>query len=648
MKICSVIILLFALISNTFAGDCKTHRSLTRAEQIASLGPGGELDLLDLDLFDGGSFVAGYDYKVEPAYTAGLYSRTDGYMITTELTPKTDIDVRGDDVLTLSGGMKHDTQVHFIRYFRDPCRAMLTKPYSPKRIPFKADTALSDKFNIGDYFIFRGSIGFIASGEMLALMGPSFMGLTIGGSYLLEGIYQAHIVRMDKTHVRLKIVAQRGYAAEGAVGVGIEPQFNVFNVKFLDNGLENLVDIKPIEMKANLNAGKVFLVDYVLDLSDHDVARAYEAVIKKVKSFKSLSLAAPFRKIKDVEANVILNLAPLEDLYRQDYSLGRKDRISRNLRTNAEQKAYTFGLYLGAKILGFNIERETDTLKMSLKTADDQTEKYLLKAWDRNWDGKIFFGWKSSKHEDGIRILLKGDKDFDDITPVNLIKHITEKRTRLSYNKFLKIKKLMKKAMPISVFDMIPWEKWQQKKKETHLNFGMRFELHMGPESLMKAPNLKIPEIKVFFKDHLKSKGLTPEDYFTRQSDESGPSIEEQFESSLHQMAKNLEKVLDQGIPMTKRMDNIAKLRSNVLFSQSGLSFMMGLIPQRMGEWFNVNLIISSNQSSIDFTYGDEEISKLYKKVLTIKAALDDESVDLIRDAESVSTVGSGLLSPAE
>lgn len=629
--------MLLVSTSLSFAGKCKSRRDLTRAEQIASLSPGGELDLVDIDLFPGGSFVAGYDYKVEPAYTAGLYSRVDGWLIETKLTPEKNIDLDTDDVFKVTGGLRLKTQATFIRFFKDPCLAMLSKPYSPFRIPFRATTALSEKFNVSDYFLFRSSAGYIINGEILALLGSPYWGLTLTGSFYLEGFYQAHMVRMDKDHVRLKILAQRGTLVEGGAGFGPKPEFDIFKVKVLDNGLEDLADAKMIELKAGVHQGKVFLVDYVLNLRDPEVAKAYDSVLSKMKGLKSLALARPFQKVKEVEADVVLNLSPLEELYKLDYSIGRTDRIKRNLRTNAEQNAYSFGLYLGNDALGFETKRDTDTAKISLRNEED-TEKYLLKSWDHQNKGKVLFGWIQAKHEEGLRILLRGtDDDFNDLVPVNFVKHISDKKTHFNYNSLKKLTKTLRKALPHEVFQSIPWHQWHQDKKETLRNFGLRFELHMSPEGLLKSPTYTEQELKVFFKDHMLRHGLTPEDFFSQPLHEDMPTIDEQYKRSLNTMVKNLSQVLNQKIPMKKRLDFIAKLRDNILFSDTGLSFMMNLSPENLLQWYHVDLKISSNKSSIDFSYGDDSISKLYKKVLTIKAALDDEALDLIREAESIS-----------
>ena len=68
----------------------------------------------------------------------------------------------------------------------------------------------------------------------------------------------------------------------------------------------------------------------------------------------------------------------------------------------------------------------------------------------------------------------------------------------------------------------------------------------------------------------------------------------------------------------------------------------MALRPEKMKQNYHFDLDISSNEAIIDYSYGDSELSSLYKKILTIKAALDDDALDLLREAESISLPKAG------
>lgn len=613
------------------------------AEQIASLSPSGDLDLIDIDLFPGGSIVAGYEYDVEPAYTKGLYLRTDRWLVGAKAVPGTSIGLTDDIDLSLSAGGRHQTEARFIRFMKDPCEAMFAKPYSPKRIPLKSKIALGPLFKKGDYFLFRGSVGFVTSAEILSLLGSSMWGIGLSGSYLMEGFYQLHIVRLDDQRVRLKIVGHRGRSIDASVGLGLEDEFEVFGVSIIDKQIERFVNTKPVKIKSTFNRSKIFMVDYVLDLTDPEVSSAFENVLRKVKDFRQIDLAGPFKKQKDIEASLLLDLSPLEDLYRNDYQASNVSRIKRNLRTTSEQNTYGFGLHVGNKLLGFKIDGGVATAKMGIRNPDDLLEKFLLRSWERSTESRFMYKWSRTRKEDGLRALFRTDAEFKELTPVNVVRHMRQRKNRFTYSDYERMFLMMRKALPVEIFKDIPWENWKQKPGEKYFNFGLRYEILMTPESILEAPELSPEEIKFFFRDFMKKKGLVPSDFITEvQHDGDTSSQEGSFNSSLHHMAARLSKALDKKRSLLERLEIITRLRMNLLFAQSGLGFLMSLEPEKMKKLYHLDLDISSNEAVIEYSFGEPEISDLYKKILTIKAALDDDALDLLREAESLSIIPAG------
>lgn len=631
------------------AGYCRSERTLSAAEQIANLDPKFDLDLVDLDLFPGGSVVAGYEYEVEPAYTDGLYSRSDSWQIGMKAIPGRDF---GSTRLSL--GVQTKTEATFIRFFKDPCKAMTAKPYSPKHIPMNAKRALSSRFDVGDYFLFRGSMGFVASSEIFSMLSSSFWGAGLSGSYLMEGFYQLHVVRLNENEIRLKVIAHRGKTLGASFGLGYENEFTVFGIEILNDQLERFVNTKPIKVNANIGHAKVFMVDYVLNLTDPEVAEAFNELLPQAKDFRNLNLLAQFKN--GIDEDLLLDLTGLENIYRRDFEAGSVSRLKRNLRTTSDQRSYGFGLDVGNKILGFELDRGNSSSNMSIPRANDFMDRYVLESWEKKVENRFLYSWRKTKNNQGLRTLYRADSNFKNLEPINVVRFINQKKNRLTYKHFNKMKLSLKKSLPREVFAKIPWEQWQQKPNEKHLNFGLRYELVLAPEVFLNVPELSEKEIKVLFKDYLASKGLEAHDFFAgigNSDDEDNEQFEEStyeedneiqgfipeitMKLSLRKMARKLSRALDRNLPFSERIEHFNDLRTNKLFHQAGVSFLLSFNPDKTQYWYNLDLNISSNQSKIDFTYGDRTIAELYKKIITIKAALDDEGLDLIREAESLS-----------
>lgn len=644
MRILVVLLILGAWSpsSATAALECESGKKLSYAEQIARLDPKFDLDLVDFDFLNGGGAVAGYEYEVEPAYANGLYSRTDRWKIDTKAVPSDVFEISEGFDVSGAAGLKFAAEARFIRFVKDPCQAMTLMPYTPRRMPLRARRAIGEKFNIGDYFFFRGSSAFVASAEVLSMLSSGFWGAGFSASYLLEGFYQLHIVRLNETQIRMKVLGHRGQRGSASVKVGWQGDFEVFSVSALDNGLEKIVNTTPIRLSANKSKANIFMLDYVLDLSDPDVAAAFDKVLANASGFKQLRLANPFKDQGDLTGMLLLDLSPLEKLFQEDRRAGNIGRLKRNLRTSSSQTSAGWGVDLGNRIFGWEWDKQSADSVMHVRNDDNSVRRYLLRAWETRSEGRFLYNWSKTKKRAGMRALFETDKNDKNARPINLVSFLTRKKNRLSHGKFLKIKKKLKKALPDAVFKMIPWRKWGQEPSDKYTNFGMRYDFVVAPEALTEAPQLSAEEIGRMFTDHTFKKGLGYEDFFwrhrsVRERIQRWVSPQEQFEESLEIFSRWMAELLNKKTPFKRRMKVLGRLKSNELFQASGLGFLMTLLPDRMQELYHLNIYLSANESKVEFNYGDSRLSALYKKLLTIKAALDDDGLDLLREAQSLS-----------
>jgi hypothetical protein len=254
-------------------------------------------------------------------------------------------------------------------------------------MPLRAAKAIGKDFNVGDYFLFRGSVGFVASAEIMVLLAPTW-GLGLSAGYLLEEAYQLQIVRLNQKKSRLKVVGRRANTLSAGPSFGFLGQFEVFPGNPLSDLIEREVNLRPIRVNASYARSDIFIADYVLDLSNPAVAGAFERVLLKLRNLKSIRQLRPFER--DVDENFLLDLTSLEDLYRRDIQNDTVARIRRNLRASSDQDIYGIGLDVGNKIVGFKANGAISEAEMTISQPDESLEWYLLKMWSRNADGPVF------------------------------------------------------------------------------------------------------------------------------------------------------------------------------------------------------------------------------------------------------------------
>ena len=632
----SIILLSF---NEVYAGwVCPGPKSTFLAQQLANIEVDIKAKLPELEFLKSGRFASAVEYEVEPAFTNGLYFRKDMWKFAKLNYLPTDSNIFNEN-LSLSGqiGPQLEIEATFIRLFQDPCDAMSSRFYLPNRMPLKSHIAAGNLFKSGDFFEFKGSLAFMASAELLRLVSTNPWGITLGASYLGKGEIQIQMIRLQKKSVRLKVIVHRTQSVGVSAGLGYKDVVEVFMFKPLDKQLKKLF-ADPVKVGVSVAADKVMMVDYVLDLGDPEVARAYNEVFLKMKDFDILNIANPLIKDSELEENLIVDLTPLENIYRDDFQNNSVGRIKRNLRASSKQKSGGIGFSLGNKFFGFEYNNSLATGKMSVREPNDELNKYLLRSWDNAHNGRAFFSWSRSSQDQGLRTLYATDPDFNVTAPVNVVHFKNKKKNRISYKDFQSIRTLIKKALPADVESQIPWGDWTQGPNEKFTNFGLRYQLVMAPEVFSHLPEIKKDELEILLRDYLKSKGLTAWDFYPNYNvnDTVGGELDKLFESDIRQFARLLEQVMDKKRTIFNRIDSITKLRRNIVFLDSGLGFIMALRPNLMKNLFALDINISSNESKIDFQYGTPDIATLYKKLLTIKAALDNSTYDLLREAESI------------
>lgn len=615
---------------------CEGRRALSYAEQLANLGPGFDLDLLDAELFPGGSVVSGYEYEVEPAFTDGLYARFDRWKIGSQLIP-TDTDEMRDESgsSTFGVGAKGSIEASFVRFFKNPCEAGLSKPYAPNRAPLKSKHAIGSKFLVGDYFIFKSQVGFVVSLDILKLLGTPLWSANLGGSYLVDGAYQVYIIRQDQDHIRFKVLARRGRDLSLGLRVGWSGEFDVFKVSALDRQLKRQVNPEPLKVAFHDTNAQVFLVDYVLNLRDPMVARAFDTVVRKMGTFENIRLASPFRDTTELEQALLLDLSPLEELYRSDSQNGDVSRIVRNLRTSSRQDGRSAGIDFGNKILGFEYDATSSTSRMTLRNSDDSLERYLLRSYDRTFDGH--FAWSFSRlfQKKSFEMLLKANDDFSELKAINVVQTLEKKDKKLKYSEYLQIKKGLKKLLPLVVFEKIPFHLWEHQSQQALENFGLRSQIVLNPRLILDSPKMSPDEIVELYRSYIAQKGFAARDFYSDVPHGRGGkrTAEEQYRFSLRNIADRLSRASDPTLPDLERLENFMSLRLNSLFAQTGLGFLLTLRPEQSVRY---DLNMSANSARIDFAIGDSSIADFYRKLLSIKAALEDDGLDLRREAESL------------
>lgn len=609
-------------------------RNVSRVLQNVEIDVG--LNPIDLEFLDGGSLVAGYEAQSEPAYFNGLYSRTDTWKVKTEGMP----DFRLNADTLINSGVRHEVEASFIRHFKDSCEAKTTIPMWPNRSPLTAARALSPDFKIGHYFVFKAGVGFVVSAETIKMLGVPGLGVSLKGEYLLEGYYQIHVMRINEKQIRLKVLARRGKEKDVSLNVGIQGEFKIWNVKVDRAGYKRLLNPDPIKVFYNKTHASVFMVDYLLDMTEPKVAAAFDKMVNKAINYKAIQLAIHFKDVKEIERSLLMNIAPLETLYASDFQTANIGRIQRNIRSSATLDSNIWGVEIGNRIAGIGYENGSSVSRINFREANDDISRYLLTTNETQVDALWLFSWGRVITQRKMQSLFETNEEDKTVKPLEMVLTVEKKDKRLSLREFAKVRKILLKTISDQVYVNIPFQDWKQDTGKA-LNFGMRLSVTLFPEAILSAPVLSAKELMVSYPRYLSEKGLKPTDFF---SDTTGTgrngqrvSAEDKFKKGIKEIAEKLSYSFNNIRTDSDRIEKFLELQKNPIFSQTGFGFLMSIAPDKIKDWFIVNLDMSADGKKLQYIYGTLERSNLFRKILSIKAALDDEDLDLRREAESIS-----------
>jgi hypothetical protein len=608
-------------------------RNISRVLQNVEIDVG--LNPINLEFLDGGALVAGYRAQSEAAFLNGLYSRTDTWKVKTEGIP--DFRLSADTLINAS--IRHEVEASFIRHFKDSCEAKTSIPMWPNRAPLTATRALSPEFKIGHYFVLKAGLGFVVSAETIKMLGVPALGVSLKGEYLLEGYYQIHVMRIDEKYIRLKVLARRGKEKEISLNVGIQGEFKIWNVNVDRSGFKRALDPDPIKVFYNKTHASVFMVDYLLDMTEPKVAAAFDKMVGKAINYREIQLAIPFKDVKEIERAMLMNIAPLENLYASDFQGGNLGRIQRNIRSSATLDSNIWGLELGNRIAGIGYQSGSSVSRINLRQADDELSRYLLTTNETRVDALWLFSWGRVIDQRRMQSLFETNLENNTVKPLEMVLTVEKKDKRLSHREFAKVRKILFKTISDQVYVNIPFQDWKQDTGKA-LNFGMRLNVTLFPEAILNAPVLSAKELMISFPRYLSNKGFEAKDFYSdtlvRRSSQRFKA-EEKFKRGIKEIAEKLSYSFNNTREDSDRIEKFLELQKNPIFSQTGFGFLMSINPEKTTDWFIVNLDMSADGKKLPFVYGSLERSALFRKILSIKAALEDEELDLRREAESIS-----------
>ncbi|MCO4783197.1 MAG: hypothetical protein KC646_12805 [Candidatus Cloacimonetes bacterium] len=593
-------------------------------DEVASLDIGFDVKLLDLKAFEGLGISSKYKYEVEPSYKDNYYTRIDKWNLNFAIRP-------GDFVknyeLPISLNIDSGSEIMFVRQFKNQKEALLAKPYTPKRIPFKAKWAIKN-LAPGDFVSIPARLNIAVNASIDAKDGVFSGGAY--SQYLLSGEFQIHLFRMKDQKIRMRLIAHRKKATSG--GVNIKADFKIFGMSLVDKQIKKLIDLNLLKMGISKEQGDLFMLDYIFDLKDQNAKVAYNSVMASALKFKKLKVLNPFLGNKDLKDSLIADLTQAENLFKadKDKKTRRVDRVFKGL-NKYDRK--TSNIKLGFNLIRFDRKTSYTENHISHFDKNEKQSNYFYPTYSKQNKRKFLWGFSKYSRNFSVSALLPtNDKgEVQELSDYGTSMDIREKRVWGWEQK--QAKRELERAISPKIFSNIAFGDWEDEKKRRNTRFFYQIFFHK--QALQSWSRFSLDELKQRLKAYLETIPLPA--VHDNNDDYGDATWQDKNSFSLRRMTKKLYEIF-QAPNNHKDFKNsilqLLKLRKNIAFETIGNGFLISLIPQKnLEDEVYVSFRWSAKDTkAIKFNYGNNPKSSLYHELEYVQSILNDRSYDMNLD----------------
>ena len=605
-------------------------------EKIANQDINFGTDIGKINIVNGVSLTAKYQYDVEASYINKAYTRIDKW----DLAARIDAGDLLKDLIDIpfSFSINRDNSFFFVRQFQNKKDAIIALPYTPLKLPLNAKLALKN-LEIGDFVSIPANlniaVGVKASTSMVSSV---IVNANAEVFYVISGEFIVQVFKLDNTHVRLKLIAKssRDFSAKAGIGIG----FNIFGIKILDNQLDKMLERDLAQYGYSYDPGAQFIVDYVFDLSNDKAAEAYNQILNSNFKFKDL-IVTDMINGKELKDKIISSYEKADAIFEEDKNIEPKNRrVQRLFKGFNNYQGHTRHLSFSFLITGYTKNR---TFTENNITFVDKKENNLeffypnLTKYTETHLGKWFYAINDKSLLNNFGLIPKFNLRIEENRNPDLgftferdDKFFTIKEQRL-------VERYLLTQIPKDLVQNIGLNQWRDgvKKIDSHIFF----ELVLKSQGFPYLKNIPAAELKAKLFAYYQEK----REYYLAEENSNEKELKNLFylygktkKIQLSLLADSLSTILL--IQDNKEMlKKLVSLNEFGIYDKIGLGFLISLLPQeRLSELVYLKLQITAlKMKPIDVEKGVLNYKVIYNELNLIQNRLSNRGYDLrLSDAD--------------
>lgn len=339
-------------------------------------------DILDVSLGGALGLSLGWRYEVEPTYSGRYHTRIDAW--------KPSIDVRIGELLSAGPiffDISAETEFLFVRQFQSKQEAVTDNViYNIDRdLPINYQKAL--KMQTGDLVVMPMRKNLVTG-----------IGQGPAGIYqMVSGQFQVQVLRLQDQKVRLRLISGTDFST--GAGLSASVPLEIFELKVADWGLRKVFGRKIVDFSIQTGSGQLFLLDYVLDLSDPDVQKAYNSIVNSPLKLDNWVHDASWNPASFQSQTMVSDLTALDKIMQEDLGLPiSQRRIARMFKGQSDYEDQSSTFRLGMRGLYYKEESNRSTQKVVFFDVDNSRQDALVESFKYKNDLNLFWGfWRNQK-----------------------------------------------------------------------------------------------------------------------------------------------------------------------------------------------------------------------------------------------------------
>ncbi len=597
-------------------------------ERIASLDTEFKLKLLDIELAEGIGLSTRYKYEVTNGYYGNLHTRVDRYNI------GFDINV-GDiirDIVDLPVGLalKKGAEVYFVRHFTNKKAASIAKPYLIRQLPLNSKIA-KRHLNPGDFVSFPVEMAFTTSFGHDSNLTP--VNSKAGVFYVLKGSFIIQVYRLPKGFVRLKIISAR--TKEGGMNgrIGINKSLDIFKVSAFSHNIDRITNIDLLDITGSQAQGQQFMADYIFDLKTIPGSIAYDQVLKRALSFKTIQLAAQQDRTLD---QVLLSTYQMAD------EIANADAKIDNGTKRVERVMIGFNRFkhnrgkVKMKTYFSHFEANRNYLENSLSFIQGQDDKkYYFWPIASKETIKKLGKWILQYKEDKRRVfsgLVETDAEGRALSDWEMIYSFDYQDNYLRQHEQRRFFEDLANNVPAIAIAPIKWSSWKKWDKEMVSSAKLHLKMELKQEAVQYIRTLSQSEIKKRMLDYFNKRTFKYAGRLNKLWIKTFRAISLQklrYKTEVKLIAKKLYRTLHQkNQDYKEQLQGFLKLRHATIFDNMIIGLLISLLPKdQYKQMIAVQVYAAGdNRPTINHFFGEFDNQELHENLETIYDTINNRA----------------------